>query len=209
MIRRFAPGSWGFASSVAGLPTQKVPTPVKQINKCDHVQEVKMSDLIVVGFDSTTKADEVLWRLRAMQSQDLVDLEDAVVVIRDQAGRVQLKQSIDLADLQASSGLLAGSFLGGLIGMLFLNPTAGFLLGGMFGAGAGALSGSLADYGIEDDFIKSLAQTIPNNSSALFVLVRKARLDNVLAQLSDVGGKVLQTTLSSHQEMRLQEVLAG
>ena len=97
-----------------------------------------MSDLIVVGFDSTTKADEVLWRLRAMQSQDLVDLEDAVVVIRDQAGRVQLKQSIDLADLQASSGLLAGSFLGGLIGMLFLNPTAGFLLGDMFGAGARA-----------------------------------------------------------------------
>ena len=168
-----------------------------------------MSDLIVVGFDSTTKADEVLWRLRAMQSQDLVDLEDAVVVIRDQAGRVQLKQSIDLADLQASSGLLAGSFLGGLIGMLFLNPTAGFLLGGMFGAGAGALSGSLADYGIEDDFIKSLAQTIPNHSSALFVLVRKARLNKVLAQLSDVGGKVLQTTLSSDQEKRLQEVLAG
>ena len=168
-----------------------------------------MSDLIVVGFDSTTKADEVLWRLRAMQSQDLVDLEDAVVVIRDQAGRVQLKQSIDLADLQASSGLLAGSFLGGLIGMLFLNPTAGFLLGGMFGAGAGALSGSLADYGIEDDFIKSLAQTIPNNSSALFVLVRKARLNKVLAQLSDVGGKVLQTTLSSDQEKRLQEALAG
>ena len=168
-----------------------------------------MSDLIVVGFDSTTKADEVLWRLRAMQSQDLVDLEDAVVVIRDQAGRVQLKQSIDLADLQASSGLLAGSFLGGLIGMLFLNPTAGFLLGGMFGAGAGALSGSLADYGIEDDFIKSLAQTIPNNSSALFVLARKARLDKVLAELSDVGGKVLQTTLSSDQEKRLQEALAG
>ena len=209
MIPRPALGSWGFASSVAGLPTQKVPTTVKQINKCDHVQEVKMSDLIVVGFDSTTKADEVLWRLRAMQSQDLVDLEDAVVVIRDQAGRVQLKQSIDLADLQASSGLLAGSFLGGLIGMLFLNPTAGFLLGGMFGAGAGALSGSLADYGIEDDFIKSLARTIPNNSSALSVLARKARLDKVLAELSDVGGKVLQTTLSSDQEKRLQEALAG
>ena len=79
----------------------------------------------------------------------------------------------------------------------------------MFGAGAGALSGSLADYGIEDDFIKSLAQTIPNHSSALFVLVRKARLNKVLAQLSDVGGKVLQTTLSSDQEKRLQEALAG
>ena len=168
-----------------------------------------MSDLIAVGFDNMTKADEVLWRLRAMQSAELVDLEDAVVVIRDQAGRVQLKQSIDLAGVQASSGLVAGTFLGGLIGMLFLNPTAGFLLGGMFGAGAGALSGSLTDYGIEDDFIKSLAETIPNNSSALFVLARKARLDPVLAALSDVGGKVLKTSLSADQEERLRVVLAG
>jgi uncharacterized membrane protein len=168
-----------------------------------------MSDLIAVGFDNMTKADEVLWRLRAMQSEHLVDLEDAVVVIRDQTGRVQLKQSVDLAGLQASSGLIAGTFLGGLIGMLFLNPTAGFLLGGMFGAGAGALSGSLADYGIEDDFIKSLAQTIPHNSSALFVLARKARLDKILPALSDVGGKVLKTSLSADQEKRLQEALAG
>jgi uncharacterized membrane protein len=168
-----------------------------------------MSDLVVVGFDNVTKADEVLWRLRAMQSNDLVDLEDAVVVIRDQAGKVQLKQSIDLTGAQASSGLIAGTFLGGLIGMLFFNPAAGFLLGGMFGAGAGALSGSLADYGIEDDFIKSMAQTIPNNSSALFILARNARLDKILAQLSDVGGKILKTSLSPEQERKLQEALAA
>ena len=168
-----------------------------------------MSDLVAVGFNDTMKADEVLWRLRTLQSEDLVDLEDAVVVIRDQSGKIQLKQSVDLAGAQASAGLIAGTFLGGLIGMLFLNPTAGFLLGGMFGASAGALSGSLADYGIDDDFIKSLAQTIPNNSSALFVLARKARQDKVLAALSDVGGKILKTSLSPDQEKRLREALEG
>ena len=56
-----------------------------------------MSDLVAVGFNDTMKADEVLWRLRTLQSADLVDLEDAVVVIRDQSGKIQLKQSVDLA----------------------------------------------------------------------------------------------------------------
>ncbi len=67
-----------------------------------------MSDLVAVGFNDTMKADEVLWRLRTLQSGYLVDLEDAVVVIRDQSGKIQLKQSVDLAGAQASAGLLPG-----------------------------------------------------------------------------------------------------
>lgn len=168
-----------------------------------------MSDLVVIGFESTLKADEVLWRLRALKRQHLIDLEDAVVVVRDESGEVHLKQSIDLAALDASSGLLSGGLLGAFVGLLFLNPTAGFLIGSMFGAGAGALSGSLGDYGINDDFIKSLSETIPPDSSALFVLVRKVEPEKVLAELSDVKGKVLRTTLSPDQEKRLREALAG
>jgi uncharacterized membrane protein len=168
-----------------------------------------MSDLVVIGFENTLKADEVLWRLRALKRQHLIDLEDAVVVVRDESGEVHLKQSIDLAALDASSGLLSGGLLGAFVGLLFLNPTAGFLIGSMFGAGAGALSGSLGDYGINDDFIKSLSETIPPDSSALFVLVRKVEPEKVLAELSDVKGKVLRTTLSPDQEKRLREALAG
>jgi uncharacterized membrane protein len=168
-----------------------------------------MSDLVVIGFENTLKADEVLWRLRALKRQNLIDLEDAVVVVRDESGEVHLKQSIDLTALDASTGLLSGGLLGAFVGLLFLNPTAGFLIGSMFGAGAGALSGSLGDYGIDDDFIKSLSETIPPNSSALFVLARKVEPEKVLAELSDVKGKVLRTTLSPDQEKRLREALAG
>ncbi|SFU65301.1 hypothetical protein SAMN05216417_11275 [Nitrosospira multiformis] len=34
-----------------------------------------------------------------------------------------------------------------------MHPIAGFVLGGAIGVGVEALSGSLADYGINDDFI--------------------------------------------------------
>ncbi|MBN9132106.1 MAG: DUF1269 domain-containing protein [Nitrosospira multiformis] len=83
------------------------------------------------------------------------------------------------------------------------------LLWGLIGIGAGALSGSLSDYGINDDFIKSLADTIPHNSSALFILVRKVQPEKVLAELSAVQGKVIRTSLSPGQEKKPQEALAG
>jgi uncharacterized membrane protein len=90
-----------------------------------------------------------------------------------------------------------------------LNPLLGIVTGSVVGISAGALAGSLSDYGINDDFIKSLAETIPTDSSALFILVRKAQPEKVLAELSGVKGKVLHTSLSTEQEKRLQEALSG
>lgn len=168
-----------------------------------------MSDLVVIGFESPHQADEVLVRLRKLKREYLIDLEDAVIVVRDEKGEVHLKQTINLTALGASSGLLSGSLWGAVVGLIFLNPIAGFLLGGVIGAGTGAVSGSLSDYGINDDFIRSLGETIPANSSALFILARKVQPEKVLAEFSDVKGKVLRTSLSPDQEKRLQEALAG
>jgi uncharacterized membrane protein len=161
-----------------------------------------------VGFKDAEEADRVLFRLAKLKKEYLIDLEDAVVVIRDEAGKVHLKQSINLTTAGATTGFVSGSLWGTLVGLLFLNPFAGFVLGGAIGVGAGALSGSLSDYGINDDFIKSLGETIPVNSSALFILVRKAQPEKVLAELAGVKGKVLRTSLSPDQEKKLQEALS-
>ena len=168
-----------------------------------------MSDLVVIGFENTQKAEEVLWQLRSLKRQPLIDLEDAVVVVRDEQGEIHLKQSINLTHYDTSTGLLSGGLLGTFVGMLFLNPAAGLLIGTMIGAGAGALSGSLTDYGIPDDFIMSLGETIPLNSSALFILARKVEPEKILAEIGEIKGKVLRTNLSQDQEQRLKEALEG
>jgi uncharacterized membrane protein len=69
------------------------------------------------------------------------------------------------------------------------------------------LSGKLSDYGIDDDFIRSIGQTLQPNTSALFVLVRKVQPDKVLAELSGFRGRVIRSSLSPEQERRLQEAL--
>ncbi|SCX22232.1 MULTISPECIES: DUF1269 domain-containing protein [Agrobacterium] len=167
-----------------------------------------MAELVVIGFDDLTEAENVLSRLRGLGKEYLIDLEDAVVVTRDNERKIDIKQSFNLTALGASSGMLSGVIWGGLIGLLFLNPLAGLAIGGVVGAGTGALAGSLSDYGIDDDFIKSLGETIPLNSSALFILIRKVQPDKVMAELQDVRGRLLKTSLSPQQESKLQRLLS-
>ena len=167
-----------------------------------------MSELIVVGFDNSNDADRVLTDLGRLRREYLIDLEDAVVAIRDPDGKVHIKQSISVLGRTVSYGTLSGALWGTLVGLLFLNPPAGMAIGGVVGAGTGALSGSLIDYGINDDFIKDMGNTLAPDTSAIFLLIRKAQPEKVLAELSGYRGRILRSSLSPEQEAKLGAVLA-
>ena len=158
-----------------------------------------MSDLIVIGFDDEHKAFEMRATLAKLQKEYLIEMEDVVVVTKDDKGKVKLHQAVNLT----AAGAVGGTFWGMLIGMIFLNP----LLGAAVGAGAGALSGKLRDIGISDEFMKGLGETFKAGTSALFVLVRKVTPDKVLEELKGFKGKVLKTSLTKDKEDELRKVL--
>ncbi|NJO55186.1 MAG: DUF1269 domain-containing protein [Rhodospirillales bacterium] len=167
-----------------------------------------MSDLVVIAFDGRDAADRVLNDLRGMQREYLVDLEDAVVVTRDEQGKLHLKQSVNLVGMGAMSGGTWGALWGVLVGVLFMNPVIGLLAGAAAGAGAGALAGALSDYGIDDKFIKQVGETVCSDSSALFVLLKKVTFDKVLPELEKFQGTVLRTSLTAEQEEKLRDALS-
>ena len=160
-----------------------------------------MSNLIVIGFNNEADAFAMRAALIKLQSQYLIEMEDAVVVTRDTNGQPQLHQAVNLT----SAGAVSGAFWGSLIGLLFLNP----LMGAALGAGAGGLSGKLADIGINDAFMKELGATLTPGTSALFVLVRKSTPDKVLEGLKPFAGKgrVLQTSLTKVEEDELRKFI--
>ena len=160
-----------------------------------------MSTLVVIEYDDMFKAEETRLRLRKMQKDYLIDLEDAVVAVKDQQGKVKLNQAVNLT----AAGALTGGFWGALIGLIFLNP----LLGIAVGAGAGAVSGALTDVGINDNFMKELAGGMTPGSSALFVLARKATPDKVLEEMRGTGGKILKSSLTHEDEAKLQAALSA
>jgi uncharacterized membrane protein len=174
------------------------------MQRVPHLGGVVMSELVVLGFDGVGTADEVLTKLRGLQQEHLIDLEDACIVVHTQAGKVQVKQAVNLTSLGAASGASTGILVGGLAGLLLLNPLAGMAVGGLAGAGFGALSGSMLDHGINDEFVKGLGRTIPKGSSALFVLVKHSTQDKVLPEIEPFKPRVLKTSLSNEQEERLR-----
>jgi uncharacterized membrane protein len=168
-----------------------------------------MSDLVCIAYRERETADKVLNELRQLQVEHLIDLEDACVVVRDDSGKIHLKQAVNLTAAGAASGGVWGGLFGLLIGMMFLNPLLGWIAGAAVGAGAGAISGKLSDYGIDDNFIKSLGANIQPGTSALFVLIRKVTADKVIPEIQKFGGTVLKTSLSTEQDDQLRKALAA
>jgi uncharacterized membrane protein len=158
-----------------------------------------MSTLVVIDYETEVKAEEVRLALLKMQKEYLVDLIDAVVVVRDEKGTVRLRQMYNLT----AAGAVSGGFWGALVGLLFMNPLFGFAIG----AAAGAVSGALRDIGIDDNFMKQLGETLKPGTAALFVLVRQMTSDKVVAEIKQYGGTLIKTNLSNEDEAKLQAAL--
>ncbi len=158
-----------------------------------------MSTLLVVSYDNKEQAKEVRQQLVKMQKEYLVNLEDAVVATKDEKGKVHLDQMYNMT----AAGAASGGFWGLLIGVLFLNPLLGFAAG----AGSGAIAGALTDVGIEDDFMKKLAENLTDNSSMLFMLLDNIVFDKVLEELQGTGGRIIQTSLSHNDEEKLKTAI--
>jgi uncharacterized membrane protein len=160
-----------------------------------------MNDLLVIAFPSEEKAEEVRQKLFSMQKEYLIELGDAVVAVKNADGAIKLNQLFNTTAL----GGVSGAFWGALIGLIFMMPLAGAAIG----AGAGAVSGALTDFGIDDKFMKDVAAAIPPGGAALFLLVRKMTTDKVLEGLKGVGGVVLRTSFDKSKEDAIRAALTA
>jgi uncharacterized membrane protein len=158
-----------------------------------------MSTLSVLVFQNETEANQVLDEMKVLQEQNLIKVEDAAIVTRDQNGRPKIKQAHNLV----GAGALGGAFWGLLLGLLFAMPLVGMAVG----AGLGAMSGKMKDLGISDDFIKQVGNQIQPGQAALFLLAREAVMDKVAPALKQYNFQILHTSLSSEDESKLREAL--
>jgi uncharacterized membrane protein len=158
-----------------------------------------MSDLIAIAYPDRDTAETVRLTLTDLMTERVIELEDAVVVTREEEGKVKLHQ----AHRPAATGATGGALWGGVIGLLFLAP----LIGVAIRAVAGGAAGALTDVGIDDQFMKELGRSLTPGGAALILLVRNMTPDKVLPHVQRYGGEVIQTSLDDDTEARLREAL--
>jgi uncharacterized membrane protein len=160
---------------------------------------LRMATLTAWAFDTVDGAEQASQRLQALQTQELIKLQDAAVVSWE-PGKKKPKTR-QLSNMTAA-GALGGTFWGMLFGLIFFVP----LLGAAIGAGIGALAGSMTDVGISDDFINSVKQRVTPGTSALFVLSSDAVIDRIKDTFKDTHAELIASNLSAEQEAKLREV---
>ena len=158
-----------------------------------------MSTLVAIAYPDMATAEAVRAELVQATKEHLITLEDAVVVEHQADGKIKLHQGASLT----GAGAAGGALWGGIIGLLFLAP----LLGMAIGAAAGAAGGKMADVGVDDQFLKTLAAKLPPGGTALIALGTTGGTGKVIERVASHGGEVLQTSLSTEDEARLRAAL--
>lgn len=155
-----------------------------------------MAALTALKFSNPEGAGQMLEKIKHLQKMEWIKLQDAAIVTWPVGkSKPKTKQLVDMA----GKGALQGVFWGMLFGLIFFVPFFGIAVG----ATIGALGGKMADYGIEDNFIKLSREKITEGTSALFLLTSDAVQDKVIAELSGFNFDLFASNMTTEQEEQL------
>jgi uncharacterized membrane protein len=154
-----------------------------------------MSDLIVLTCDTAEDAGRLQAAMKDLEDRHLLRVDDTALLVKDDEGKVSLVG-------RPSRGARTGAVVGGAMGLLlsFMFPVVSVV----FGAGAGALIGRSFETHVDRQFVTDVQSRLQPGTSALFMLVRQASTQAVVAALRPFEGCVHQTTLSPELEQALR-----
>ena len=142
-------------------------------------------NVIAVSFDDDRNAETAMTRLKELDAEGRVVIQQAVVVVRGEDGQVVE------AD-RTESSLMLGTASGGVIGLLIgiIGGPLGMLIGGAGGLYAGALF-DIHDAGEVESALAAISSSVMVGRTALLAVVTEQSPDLIDTSMSGLGGTVL------------------
>jgi uncharacterized membrane protein len=159
------------------------------------------TEIAIVTFDDMEKAKDVLASLKHMEKEELVELEDAVVIVKDEHGKIKVKET---KDLTTGKGAAKGGIVGLVISFLLGGPIGGVLLGSL----AGALVGKSIDLGVSKEKVEAISESMADASSALLVQIKSGNKDALAAMLRKSGGELHEVSVTQQVAAEVSDVAA-
>ena len=181
-----------------------------------------MAELIVVGFEGTRRAREVLDQVESLNALTAIDLRDAVAVYRTNDGKLRTDRSVEPTSKEgAALGGLVGAVIGGLLAAPFTAGASVPAAAVAVGAGSatlGAIGGAVVgfddatsfkeSYGISEELVRQVGGMVQPGQSAVFVLAHASDPAVIAEQFRGYGGTILRTSLSPALQKKVQETIA-
>jgi len=155
--------------------------------------------LFVIGFPGNQFSGEIIPAINEAREKGNIRMIDYVFVMKDDRGEITAIQGTDLGRKEIKQ---FDEVLGTLLGL-----GAAGIEGAIAGAVAGAKYGE-HDKGLTAEDIKDIAKYIPENSSALFMVVEHLWAKKIKEKLIDANGVMLaQGMLTPELVVRIGETL--
>lgn len=160
-----------------------------------------MADLIILAYTDEAKAEAAYAKVQDLQ-RDLVVQLAGLALVHKRDGKVRVESPG--GSTQVSAATASGALFGTIVGLLFLVPFVGFVVGGALGA----LVAALERTGMDRAFRERVRDVVTDGRSAVVVYATKLTADRFSEAIGPFGGTIVQTSLSDEAERELAHDLA-
>ena len=162
--------------------------------------------LVGISFDNTFRAQEFLLAVGALAASGELKLADAVTVLKDESGKTVVQETVDppLGRSAASGALWAGLF------GLMLGGPVGWVVGIAVGAAGGAVTATVMDLGISDEWVDWFKDVVQPGSATVALLVEDLDRDALVAEVARFSGaSFVYSNLDDETVERLRSALGS
>jgi uncharacterized membrane protein len=168
-------------------------------------QSIIPQTLVGISFENPFRAQEFLIAASGLAATGKLKLKDAVTVVKDDAGKTVVHETIDPSP---GSSALSGAVWAGLFGLIVGGPV-GWIAGMAVGAGAGVVTAKVIDLGVPDEWVDWFRDAVQPSTATVALLVEDLDRDALVAEAARfTGAQLIYANLDEATIERLKDAFA-
>ena len=162
--------------------------------------------IVGISFDDRFRAHEFMTAASRLASKHLIRIHDAVIVTKDDAGATHVVETVDPSPGRSAA---SGAMWAGLIGLFVAGPV-GWIAGGVIGAGAGAITAKVVDFGVPDEWVAWFREAVEAGTTTVVLLLTEVNMNALVDEVARfAGAHLVYANLDALSFDRISAALAG